>query len=118
LRTRYRAVLAVLTIAFVTSLTGILINLASNKVKVDGPSGDVALWTGLVILSIAGAAITYRMGKKDLPDPVGRAAAGLRQALQDRWEGDPVWSSVREGGRLPVRWAPADVDRFPANNRK
>jgi hypothetical protein len=118
LRTGYRAIFVVVGIAFVASVTGVLTNLASSDIAVHGWAGHIGVWLGLAVFSIASAAITYLAANHDPNDPLPQAAKDLRRKQQDRWDGDPLWSSVKEGGRLRVHWRPATGDAFPANNQR
>jgi hypothetical protein len=108
--------LAVLATAFVTATTGILTNLASNDIHLHGAGRTIIVWGGLAIFSILGAVIVLRTGQTQPKDPFGSAVDALRRDLLSRWSADPVWESVNEGGRMPIRWTPVAIGTLSAKS--
>ncbi|MFG1919086.1 NACHT domain-containing protein [Micromonospora sp. NPDC048898] len=106
-----------LVIPLITAVVGVLVNVATAGVEVESAFGRIAIWMALLLVSIVGGAIAWRLGRPVEKDPLGRAVTSLRRDLQRRWMTDPVWRSVREGDRLPVRWDAVPTALFPANNR-
>jgi hypothetical protein len=94
----------------------LVVNVAASQIDADSLPVRISIWAAVVTLIAVSA---FLHSQPSPPDDLLRlkdeAAQELRQAMLRRWEDDPVWRSVNEDGRLPVRWRLADPRYFPAN---
>lgn len=104
-------------VAVISALLGIAINLISSQVDTNSLPLKVAVWPAVIALILVSARLELKATRStDAAQLQNQAAKTLRSALLRRWEDDPVWQSVIEGGRLPVRWQSASPDPIRDDN--